>query len=219
MESGLGSIVGEAGSYGEAIERIPAAAFDVLLLDIELGDGTGFDVLNGLPEEPRFAVIFATAYDAHALRAFEFAALDYLLKPIDPARLQAALLRATAGLSHRETSLRPAYAKRLLASQRNALVPLAVGEIDWIEADRNYLVLHARGQEYLLRATLENLLGRLDPAQFRRVNRSAAVRLSAIDRLERSADGNWLLYLHSKHVLTASRKFWAPNKEGPIDWL
>lgn len=204
----LGQIIGEATSYSEALLLLPSVHPDLVILDIELGDGTGFDVLASLPAEPTFAVIFATAFDAHALRAFQVAALDYLVKPIDPTRLATALQRVPS-IRKPQT-----YSRRLLATQRKALIPLDVNEIDWIEADRNYLVLHSRSQEFLLRATLESLLARLDPSEFQRASRSAVVRLAAVLHIDRTDDGNFTLQMRNGQSVPATRKYWPLTKEG-----
>ncbi len=196
------TVCGEAGSFAEAVAGLETSDADLLLLDVELGDGTGFEVLQGLGEEPGFSVIFCTAYDEYALRAFEVAAIDYLLKPVRQERLAEAVSRARPRRSE------VGYAQRLLVERQRAMRFVPVGEIDWIEADRNYLVLHCGGEEAILRGTLESMEKRLDPAAFARANRSAILRVDAIDRLERDEGGGWVAVLKVGDRVAWTRRYW-----------
>jgi two-component system LytT family response regulator len=197
-------VVGEAGSLAEALQKLPGAAADAVLLDIELGDGTAFDLLEACGGAIECALIFCTAYDAHALKAFEAEALDYLLKPIDPERLRRALSRV---------SPRGGYAKRLLVEHRRTLRFLPVENIDWIEADRNYVLVHSAAEEFTLRATLDSMERKLDPAHFARANRSAIVNINSVQRLERTESADLLAVLHGGAQVICSRKYWSQALE------
>ncbi len=196
------AVCGEAGSFLEAVAELEKSDADLVLLDIELGDGTGFEVLQSLGTEPGFEVIFCTAYDEHALRAFEVAAIDYLLKPVQQKRLAEAVSRAVP----RRTDV--SYARRLLVERQRAMRFVPVGDIDWIEADRNYLVLHCGREESVLRGTMESMEKRLDPAEFARANRSAILRLDAIDRLEKDDGGDWVAVLKVGKRVGWTRRYW-----------
>jgi two-component system, LytTR family, response regulator len=205
LVAGAGAeVVGEAGSMAEALSGLPERNADVALLDVELGDGTAFELLERLGGALDCTLIFTTAYDAHALRAFELEALDYLLKPIDPDRLRRALSRVKP---------RGAYAKRLLVEHRRALRFLLVEKIDWIEADRNYVLLHAGNEEFTLRATLESMERKLDPSRFARANRGAILNVDALDRLEKTESADLVAVLRSGARIVCSRKYWSQALE------
>ncbi len=197
-------VAGEAGSLAEAMLKLPDASVDAVLLDIELGDGTAFDLLEQLGGALNCALIIITAYDVHALKAFEAEALDYLVKPIDPERLRRALARV---------SPRGAYAKRLLVEHRRALRFLPVEKIDWIEADRNYVLIHSGAEEFTLRATLESMERKLDPAHFARANRRAILNINALDRLEKTETADLMAILHGGARILCSRKYWSQALE------
>lgn len=203
QESGA-LVIGEAASLAEALRDLPLVNPDVVLLDIELGDGTAFDLLEQLGGAMDCAIIFTTAYDAHALKAFEAEALDYLLKPIDADRLRRALSRVKP---------RGAYAKRILVEHRRALRFLPVEKIDWIEADRNYVLIHAGAEEFTLRATLESMERKLDPAHFARANRGALLNINSLDRLERTDSADLLAILHTGVRIPCSRRYWSQALE------
>jgi two-component system LytT family response regulator len=199
VEAGA-EVIGEAGSVAEACAKLPSTAADAVLLDIELGDGTAFDLLEQFGGSLDCALIFTTAYDAHALKAFEAEALDYLLKPIDPGRLQRALSRIKP---------EPTFSKRILVEHRRELRFLPVEKIDWIEADRNYVLVHSGKEEFTLRATLESMERKLDPAQFARANRGAILNISALDHLEKDESADWIAVMQSGARIICSRKYWS----------
>jgi two-component system LytT family response regulator len=161
-------LVGEAASGDEAVERIRALAPDVLFLDVHMPGRSGFEVLAAVAAAP-MAVVFVTAHDGYAVRAFEVEARDYLLKPFDRARFRRALERARA-------QVRPLA--RLMVREGERIRFLPVEEIDWIEAADNYVVVHVGAAEHLLRETLASLEARL--AGFARVHRRALVNLAAV---------------------------------------
>lgn len=205
--SGQVQVLATASSCNEALHLLSTTTPEVLLLDIELGDGTGFDLLNSLPVPPPFPVIFCTAYDEFALQAFEFAAIDYLLKPITSSQIDRALKRIPAPLPPQR------HLTRLFVEQGRHLHVLPVESIDCITSDRNYLILEAAGKEYLMRGTIQSLSSRLNPSQFARISRGAIARLDAIARIERAADSDWTVVLRTGKRIPCTRKFWSSSLE------
>jgi two-component system LytT family response regulator len=217
-------VVGEAGDGVEAVAAIRAAAPDVVFLDIQMPRLDGFGVIAEVGVEAMPLVVFVTAYDEHAVRAFEVQALDYLLKPFAPSRFQRLLTRLRERIEQQPGDLAERI-ERLLAAVRPAsgaggalrqiLVErgegrqalLAVGEIDLIRAEGNYLRFFAGGGEYRRRGTLRDLEERLDPAQFVRLNRSELVRLEAIRELQPWFHGDARVLLRDGTVLTWSRRY------------
>jgi two-component system LytT family response regulator len=188
-------IVGECGDGASAVERILALSPDVVFLDVQMPSMNGFDVLRALPAENLPNVIFLTAYEQHALRAFEVHALDYLLKPLDDARFAAAIGRARKAM---DAALKATMADRVLqmldrdakkyatrfsvqTGSRIQLVPAE--DVAWIAAAGDYVELHACGRTHLLRETMVSLEQRLDPAKFLRIHRSRIVRGDSIQEL------------------------------------
>lgn len=187
-------VVAECASGPEAIEVIAREKPDLVFLDIQMPEMDGFEVLQALGDELP-AVIFVTAFDRYAVRAFEVHALDYLLKPFKPARLEAALERARKTLRDGdagETARRilslleerraeaPTYVTRLAVRQGDRIRFIKVADVDWIEASGNYVVIHAGGEHPTLRETLGALEARLSPKRFFRVSRSALVNLERV---------------------------------------
>lgn len=185
-------IAAECGDGESALAAIAASAPDLLFLDIQMPGMSGFDLLRELPAECRPAVIFITAFDEHAVRAFEVNALDYLLKPFSRARLQESLDRARAAIAHgpsRESSLHldqllrslpPAtgYTRRLIVKDGIKTTIVPVEEIVCLRAEGNYIeICTTEGRSLLLRETMQNLEERLDPARFFRASRSAMIHL------------------------------------------
>jgi two-component system LytT family response regulator len=215
-------VVGEAASGAEAITRIRELEPDLVLLDIQMPHGTGFDVVEAIGPAAMPPVIFVTAYDQHALRAFEVRALDYLLKPVAADRLREALARVPSRANDEEgrairlhqllesVAPRPFLTRLLVhAGERAAL--LAVDRIDWIEADRNIVHLHAGGRSVTLRESISALEERLDPAQFLRVSRSVIVRLDAIRELQPWSHGDYRVMLTDGTTTMWSRRYRARN--------
>lgn len=198
-------IAAEAGSGAEAVTAIQRERPDLLFLDIQLPDMTGFDVLAALESRESLAVIFVTAYDQHALAAFEARALDYLLKPVAPDRFEAALQRArkllapAAGVEH--------FARRFLVERNGAIVFLAVEAVDWFESARNYVLLHAGADTYTIRSTLDAVQQKLDPAQFARVNRSAIVNVDRLKEMHPWTNGEYRILMRDGAELMWSRRY------------
>ncbi len=197
-------IVGESVNIVEAVARIDGLAPDVVFLDIEMPGGSGFDVLERLEHVP--IVVFTTAHDAHAVRAFEVHALDYLLKPIDPRRLRDALERATARTEEPAASP-PArtFLDRIFVRDGDFCGIAELTKIPLLESEGNYTRLHLAGNQPLLPRSLAYLEERLDPRVFFRANRQVLVNLGFVDRVE--PDGTELtLRLSNGRTVTMSRR-------------
>jgi two-component system LytT family response regulator len=192
-------VVGECGDGSSAVEKILELTPDVVFLDVQMPGMDGFDVLRTLPRENLPGIIFLTAYEQHALRAFEVHALDYLLKPIDDDRFTSALERARRLLDS-SAKTRAAerllamlgqngdkYATRFAARSGSRIQIVLVDDVEWIGAAADYAEIHARGRTHLLRETMSGLEQKLDPTKFVRIHRSRIVRSACISEL-RSID-------------------------------
>ena len=206
-------VVGEATTGAEAVETINRLQPDLVFLDIQLPDCSGFDVIESL-EHKQVQIVFVTAYDDFALRAFEVHALDYLLKPVDPNRFAQALTRVRGAspatpLDQLVASLRSerAYVRRLLIQENDRSIFLEVHRIDWVEAARNYLCIHSGGKTYILRGSLEALSAKLDPATFQRINRSEIVNVSSVSELQTGTHGDAKIRLKDGKELRWSRRY------------
>lgn len=202
---------------------IRAAGPDVVFLDIQMPRLDGFGVIGEVGVEAMPLVVFVTAYDEHALRAFEVHALDYLLKPVAPSRFQRLLERVRRQLGPGRPADLAERIDRLLAAVRPAAeaplrqilvergegrqILLVVDEIDLIRADGNYLCFRSRGAESRRRGTLRELEARLDPARFVRLNRSEIARLDAIAEIQPWFHGDARVVLRDGTVLTWSRRY------------
>ena len=174
----------------------------------------GFGVLDAIAGADAPYIVFVTADDQHAIRAFEVGAVDYLLKPftrerfdmvLDRARSRMAPLVAPAVASRAPES--PAYLRRLLVIENGRAVFLDVDRIDRVESERNYVTLHAGGEAHRLRATLASIAGRLDPARFLRANRSTLVRLDAVVSMNEWSHGDYKIVMNDGAELTWSRRY------------
>jgi len=165
-------VVGEARHGKEAVRMLESLAPDLVFLDVQMPELDAFGVLHQLGEDAP-AVIFVTAYDTFAVRAFEEQALDYLVKPLHEARFRDALARAREQLARRPP-------RRLVIATPDADLLLDLSEITWIEAEDYYAAIHAGARRHLIRESLASLEARLDGAQFVRVHRSAIVNLSQV---------------------------------------
>jgi two-component system, LytTR family, response regulator len=204
-------ICGTAATCAEAIVGIVKASPDLVVLDIRLPDGTGFEIVQeveGTLDVPPH-VIFITAYDEHAVRAFEVEALDYLLKPVSQERFSAAIRRVRERLEGQPHPIAPRHAKRFLVERLKAAYFLPVDSIRRISADRNYALLYSEMGEFALRTTMDAIERRLDPAEFARVSRSTIVRIAAIREIRFAENQNQILILHSGEEITCSRRFWS----------
>ena len=208
--------VTECGSGPEAIRSMQRSRYDLVFLDVQMPECDGFDVVKAIPPRELPAVLFVTAFDRYALRAFDVHAVDYLLKPFTADRFRTALDRARERISRRgpDAALaglaeslrsRPAYLTRVVVKSgpRSMIVDLAA--VDWMEAADNYIRLHVQSREYLLRDTLAALEARLDPERFVRIHRSVIVAVDRIATLTPGSHGDADVVLRDGTRLAASR--------------
>jgi len=212
-------IVAECTGVEDTSKALEIYRPDLLLLDIEMEGGSGFEVLRRLEPENAPIVIFATAYDSYALQAFDTCALDYLLKPFDQERLHRALERARAeaaksasgtinqNLAHLlSTANKPAREKRLIIKSGGRVIFIQLDEIDWIEAAANYVRLHVGGKNaYLFREAISRMADKLDASEFIRIHRSFIVNVSRIKELQPCNNGEFMVLLRNGKVLPCSR--------------
>ena len=229
------AIVGEANDGVSAVEAIEGLTPDLVFLDVQMpglpaqrghraGDPKtcGFDVLDRVSGMHLPVVIFVTAYDQYAIKAFDVHALDYLLKPFSDDRFAQALGRARRALSEtdRESDRRVAallsahaearprsYLTRLPVKERDRFLLLRVEEIDWVEAAQNYIEIHARKHEYLVRGTMADLEAQLDPVRFARIHRSTLVNLDRIREIRPAWHGDFDVVLEDGTQLKLSRHY------------
>jgi len=198
--------VAECESGLQAIEKIRASKPDLVFLDVQMPECGGFDVLELLGNELPSTIIFVTAYDEYALRAFEAGALDYLLKPFDDARFGRALNRAKDRLAHYKPS-QAETAERLVVKSRGQVLFLNVVDIDWIEAAGYYACVHVGGDTHIIRRSLLELERDLGEDRFIRIHRSVIVNVERIHGLELQNGGEYEVVLKSKVRLQLSRRF------------
>jgi two-component system LytT family response regulator len=198
--------IAECGSGLDAIEEIRTSKPDLVFLDVQMPECDGFDVIELLGSALPSAIIFVTAHEDYALRAFEAGALDYLLKPFDDPRFDRALYRAKDKLLHYPRP-RPQLVERLVVKSRGQVVFLNVADIDWIEAADYYACLHVGTSTHILRRTLLELERDLGDGKFIRIHRSIIVNLDRIHGLEVQSDGEYEVILRSKVRLRLSRRF------------
>jgi two-component system, LytTR family, response regulator len=201
-------IIGECGSGMEALEKIRSKKPDLAFLDIQMPECDGFDVLEVLGRDLPPAVVFVTAYDQYALRAFEAGALDYLLKPFDNARFERALSRAKQRIVHSKEL--PGTLERITIRSAGQVSFLKISEIDWIEAADYYACLHTGTGTHLLRRSLSELEQELDPAIFCRIHRSAIVNLDRVRALKLNEEGEYDVLLENGTRLRLSRRYRKP---------
>ena len=212
-------IAGESSNGPEAIAFIRKERPDLAFLDVQTPEVSGFDVLRALPEEIWPAVIFVTAYNQHAIEAFEVHALDYLLKPFTQARLLAAVQRARQHLETRSlaaanqqlaewlksSKAEPACLSRIAVKTGTQTLFIRVEDLDYIESVGNYARLHTRAENHLLRETLTNLEAKLSPRLFLRISRSILVNLERIKGLQSTRRGEQLVVLQDDRQLMMTR--------------
>ena len=214
-------VVAEAGDGRAAIEAIVTHRPDLVFLDVQMPELDGFDVVREIGDRVP-AVVFVTAFDQYALRAFEVHAIDYLLKPFTPERLHQSVeqVRLRMSTGRRESTVDPRlaalldevqergrYLQRVPVRAGARIVLLDTSEVDWIQAADNYVLFHSAGREYLMRETLVRLEQELDPRQFVRIHRSALVRLDRIGEMLPSVHGDFRVTLKNGAQLTLSRHY------------
>ena len=214
-------VVAECGSGEEAVQQIEAADPDLVFLDVQMPGLDGFGVLESLSSRQLPSVVFVTAYDQFALRAFEAHALDYLLKPLEAERFGKALDRVRAQFKARQPGAvdeklrmllaslgaKDNYLERMVARTGGKIIIVRVEDVDWIEAAANYVRVHIGAQQFLVRETMANLEARLDPEKFLRIHRSVIVRKDRIKELEPLFQGDYSVVLADGTRLTSSRGY------------
>jgi two-component system, LytTR family, response regulator len=211
-------IVGECDSGARAIEAILAERPDLVLLDVQMPDCTGLDVVRQIGSERMPAVIFVTAYDQYAVSAFELNAVDYLLKPFDDDRLQAAIRRARERISGQREAVAEQLQALLEMKERRwperlafrngdgfSLVP--VDTVDWIESANNYVVLHCGVKNHIMGETLTKLESSLSPEKFLRIHRCRIVNVSRIASVRPFLSGTYQLELHNGTRLSSGKQY------------
>lgn len=206
-------VVGECGDGLEALAALPLLKPDLLLLDVQMAGMDGFEMLQALDMETPPLVVFVTAYDRHALQAFEAQAMDYLLKPLDQGRVDQALDKVRAQARGRapqpafQRVLSSTYVGRLSVRRGEHIHLVRVEEIDWIEAEGNYVALHVAGATFLRRETLSGLEARLDPGRFIRIHRGTLVNVDRVQEIQPLFSGDAQVLLQNGAKLTLSRRF------------
>ncbi len=221
-------VAGEYGDGRSAAEAILEQSPDLVFLDVQMPEMDGFETLRAIAGARAPVVVFVTAYDEYALRAFEVHALDYLLKPFDAQRFTAALeaakhrvrtdrgvalgdrLQRLLGALERERGER--WLKRLVVKSRGRIFFVPVDDIDWIEAAGNYVGLHVGEREHLIRATMKVLEEQLDPAGFVRVHRSYIVNIGRIRQIEPWFNGEYVITLEGGAQITSGGSYRAALK-------
>ena len=198
-------LVGECKSGVEALAEIRRKKPELVFLDVQMPECDGFDVLEQLGSEMPPALVFVTAYDQYALRAFEAGALDYLLKPFDNARFERALNRAKERIEQRKET--PRKIERLAIKNAGQVLFQKISEIDWIEAADYYVCLHVGTKTHLLRRSMSDVDQELEQAAFCRIHRSAIVNLERVRQLQVSEDGGTDVVLNSGTRLRLSRRY------------
>jgi two-component system, LytTR family, response regulator len=198
-------ILGACDSGEQAIREIRRTRPDIVFLDVEMPECDGFDVLEMLGNEQPPAVVFVTAYDHYALRAFEAGALDYLVKPFDNSRFEKALGRAKEQIARHADS--PRKLEQFVVKSAGKVDFVRIDEIDWIEAADYYSCLHVGRRSYLLRRSLNDLAQELDPSLFCRAHRSAIVRLARVRSLALNRNGEYEVVLDGDARIRVSRRY------------
>jgi two-component system, LytTR family, response regulator len=219
-ERGNIEVIGEAQDGREAVEMIRREQPALVFLDIQMPELDGFGVLAALAADRLPAVIFVTAYDEHAIRAFEVNAIDYLLKPINPKRFAAAVSRAVERLELagpkpdatfaafvEQLRAERGYLRRFVVRAGSRLSFVPARDVDWIDTANNYLRLHVSGQHYLVRETMKSVEGQLDPAVFVRVHRSVIINIDRVEAVEPYFHGDYVVLMKDGARITTSRSY------------
>ncbi len=214
-------IVAVCSDGASAVEAIERAQPDLVFLDVQMPGMDGFEVIENLDPTRLPAVVFVTAHEGHAIRAFEIHALDFLLKPFDQTRFEKALERARAQVSRgkapvidsrivsllEELREERKYPERLIVKSSGRVFFVRTEEIDWVEASGNYVKIHTKAEAHLLRESMKNMEAKLDPKTFVRIHRSAIVNIDRIKELEPWFHGEYIVIMRDGTRLTASRVF------------
>jgi two-component system LytT family response regulator len=214
-------IAGVFGDSRQAIAGIRKEKPDVVFLDIQMPGRDGFAILDALGEEAP-PVIFVTAYDEYAVQAFDFAAIDYILKPLDEDRVYRSIDRAMSRARNGKSEPEPGAITRMISALRahredylryipiklkERVVLQKVDDMSWIEADGKYVRIHAGADQHLIRRTMHSLENRLDPAKFLRVSRSAIVNIEHVAHLEPWSHGEWAIMMRNGHRVISTHGY------------
>ena len=210
-------VIGECANGQQAMSAIESTSPDLLFLDIQMPEVNGLDLARTIQSTGTPAVVFVTAYDEYALRAFEVHALDFLLKPFSAERFRSALGHAREQVSQRRkgaSTPKPADAERRIARPNRLMIKsggrihfVRMADIDWCEAQGNYVRVHVGTQEHLVRDTMSHLESELDPQQFVRIHRSTIVNVDRIQEMQSSFNGEYVVLLRTGTRLTLSRGY------------
>lgn len=214
-------VIGECGNGKDAVEFIKSESPDLVFLDIQMPEMTGFEALSAIEKDTLPAVVFVTAFDQYAIQAFDFYAIDYLLKPFDRSRFQRAIERAREQIENKKTGrlderlvsllsdlkVEKKYLERLVVKSAGRVFFLRVDEIDWVEAAGNYAKLHLGKESHLIRETMNGLEAKLDPNKFLRIHRSTLVNIDRIKELSPLFSGDYSVLLKTGAELTLSRNY------------
>ena len=199
-------VIGECANGPDAISMIQQNRPDLLFLDVRMPEMDGFDMLSALPPNHTPAVVFVTAYDEYAVRAFEVNAVDYLLKPFDRERFQRAVERAKSQIRH-EPGQEKMYPERLIVRSAGRIIFVRAEDVDWMESEGNYVRLHVKKESHLLRTTISKLETLLDPSRFARIHRSHIVSIDRICELRPWWHGEYHVLLKDGTKLVLSRTY------------
>jgi two-component system LytT family response regulator len=217
------AVVAECNDGAEALAALADHDIDLLFLDVQMPGLDGFQILESLDSDSLPIVVFVTAFNDYALRAFDVSALDYLLKPFDRERFEMTLARVEERVSVRErgeisvelreflgtltTPATPGHVSRFPVRANGEIYFVRTEDVDWIDAEGNYVALHAAGRRHLVRDTIKSLETRLDPSKFVRVHRSAIINVDRLRKLQPYFHGEYVITLQDGTTLTSSRTY------------
>jgi len=217
------TIVAECNDGVDAVSALSQHDIDLLFLDVQMPGLDGFQILEAPGTAPLPIIVFVTAFNDYALRAFDVSALDYLLKPFDRGRFEETLARVEERLASRQrteisgelrdflhtlsTTAAPGHVSRFPVRANGEIYFVRADDVDWIDAEGNYVALHAAGRRHLVRDTIKSLEGRLNPAKFVRVHRSAIINVDKLRKLQPYFHGEYVITLQDGTTLTSSRTY------------
>lgn len=219
-------VIGQAADGDEAVRLIRETSPDLVFLDVQMPGRDGFEVIEEIGPDDLPRIVFVTAYDTFAVRAFDVSAIDYLLKPVDDKQLRRAIERARQDVDSiddrmrtgnvlklmehldQEGRARPApYKTRLLAKEKGEYFFIPVDEVEWIEAEGNYVRVHLGSGTHLIRTSMNDMVTALDPGRFLRVHRSAIVNLDCVKAIQPEGVSDYRVVLNSNRVVKVGRTY------------